>query len=314
MGAQSNKPLLSNTPQKRVSFEEMQERKRKGLCMYCEEPFTPGHQLTHRRSEFLFLEADPTEFDEEIALKEQIRETTIKDKDVKVPTISIHALNGSSAFNCMRLIGRYGKRKLHILIDPGSTNNFLDLQIAKGLGCYLTPIKPASVVAAGGDLITQYKCSNFKWKMQGYEFKTEIRTLPLGCSDLVLGVEWLSTLEPILWDFLHLRMEFKFQGLKHVLRGTAPNSFKIITGGSKQSFQEPQIAMLHLQETDKTIPPQQPPPIHMPSLPGTSFSLATDQTLQKLKLRTDLQHLSPTLPHFEISILEDKYDFKEGVL
>ncbi|KAG2303549.1 hypothetical protein Bca52824_032200 [Brassica carinata] len=130
MGNQSNKPILSNTPQKRVSFVEMQERKRRGLHMYCEEPFTPGHQLTHRRSEFLFLEADPTEYDEEFALKEQIRETTINDQDVKVPTISIHALNGSPAFNCMRLMAQYGKRKLHILIDPGSTNNFLDLQIA----------------------------------------------------------------------------------------------------------------------------------------------------------------------------------------
>ncbi|KAG5400191.1 hypothetical protein IGI04_014798 [Brassica rapa subsp. trilocularis] len=50
---QNNKPLLSTTPQKRLSFDEMQERKRKGLCMYCEEPFTPGHQLKHMRSEFL---------------------------------------------------------------------------------------------------------------------------------------------------------------------------------------------------------------------------------------------------------------------
>ncbi|CAN6834105.1 unnamed protein product, partial [Brassica oleracea] len=31
----------------------MQERKRKGLCMFCDEQFTPGHQLKHRRSEFL---------------------------------------------------------------------------------------------------------------------------------------------------------------------------------------------------------------------------------------------------------------------
>lgn len=70
--------------------------------------------------------------------------------------------------------------------------------MAKGLGCSLTPIKPMSVVAASGDLITKYKCSSFIWKMQGYEFTTETRTLPLGCSDLVLGVQWLSTLGPIL--------------------------------------------------------------------------------------------------------------------
>ncbi|KAF3488438.1 hypothetical protein F2Q69_00055376 [Brassica cretica] len=40
-----------------------------------------GHQLKHRRAELLFLEAD-TEFDEEIALEEQIRETTL-DEDNK---------------------------------------------------------------------------------------------------------------------------------------------------------------------------------------------------------------------------------------
>ncbi|XP_048599755.1 uncharacterized protein LOC125579896 [Brassica napus] len=256
---QNNKPLIPNAPQKRFSFDEMQERKRKGLCMYCEEPFTPGHQLKHRRSELLLLEADQTEFDEEIAFDEQIRETTIADDD-KVPTISVHALNGCPTFNCMRLMGQYGKRKLHILIDPGSTHNFLDLQIAKSLGCSLTPIKPMAVVAASGDLITKYKCSPFTWKMQGYDFTTETRTLALGCSNLVLGVQWLSNLGPILWDFLNLRMEFNFKGLKHVFRGATPNNPKVVTGNSlnKLLLQQPQLALLHLREINDTTSPQQP--------------------------------------------------------
>ena len=239
----------------------MQEWKRKGLCMFCEEPFTPGHQLKHRRAEFLFLDMEAeTEFDEEIALVEQIRETTISDEDDKVPTISVHALNGAPTFNCMRLMGQYEKRKLHILIDTGSTHNFLDIQIAKGLGCSLKPIKPMSVVAASGDLVTKYKCSSFAWKMKGYGFKAEIQTLPLGYSDLVLGVQWLSTLGPILWDFLNLRMEFNFNGLKHVLRGISPNSSKVISGSSlnKLILQEPQIALLHLREVDDTDETQQP--------------------------------------------------------
>lgn len=123
----------------------------------------------------------------------------------------------------MRIMGQYGKKKLNILIDPESTHNFLDLQIAKVIGCTLKTIEPMSVLAAAGDLITNYKCSDFTWKTQGYEFKAKIRTLSLGCSDLVLGVQWLSTLRPILWDFLYLRMELKFNGLKHVLREINPN-------------------------------------------------------------------------------------------
>lgn len=58
VGNQNNKPLIPNAPQKRVSFEEMQEHKCKGLCMLSEEPFTLGHQIMHKRSEFFLLEAN----------------------------------------------------------------------------------------------------------------------------------------------------------------------------------------------------------------------------------------------------------------
>ncbi|KAG2310944.1 hypothetical protein Bca52824_022501 [Brassica carinata] len=111
-------------------FEEMQEQKRKGLCMYCEEPFTPRHHLKHRPAEFLFLDAD-TEFDEEIALVEKIRETILDDEDDKVPTISVHALNGSPTFNSMRLMGQYEKRKLHILVSQGAHTTFLTFKLLK---------------------------------------------------------------------------------------------------------------------------------------------------------------------------------------
>lgn len=80
-------------------------------------------------------------------------------------------------------------RKSCILIDPGSTHNFLDLNIAQELGCSLEPIKPMSVSAAtGGALLTKYKCSEFTWKVQGYMLTTEVITLPLDCCDFVLGV------------------------------------------------------------------------------------------------------------------------------
>ena len=39
------------------------------------------------------------------------------------------------------------------------------------------------------------------------EFVSDILLLPLGGCDLVLGVQWLSTLGVIKLDFKHLRME-----------------------------------------------------------------------------------------------------------
>ena len=43
--------------------------------------------------------------------------------------------------------------------------------------------------------------------------------LPLGRCDLVLGVQWLSTLVIIKWDFGWLRMEFEYEGKVHILKG-----------------------------------------------------------------------------------------------
>lgn len=105
----------------------------------------------------------------------------------------------------MRGIGQYGKRKLYILIDPGSTHNFLDLKVANKLGYRLEAFSPMSVAAVNGNnLITKYKCNNFPWTVEGYSFTSEIMTHPLDCCELVLGVQWLSSLGPILWDFLNL--------------------------------------------------------------------------------------------------------------
>ena len=104
--------------------------------------------------------------------------------------------------------------------------------------------------ATGGTLITKYKFSAFTWSVQGSTFTTEIRTVPLDCCDFVLGVQWLCTLGPILWDFLNLRMKFTFLGTKHVLRGVVKTGGKVIKGSSlnKLLLQEPQIALIQIRE------------------------------------------------------------------
>ncbi|KAF3497947.1 hypothetical protein DY000_02052699 [Brassica cretica] len=89
----NTKPLLPNTQHKRLTFEEMQERKRKGVCMFCEEPFTPGYQLKHKRSQILYLEADQGDISENDDEEEPAACIELENQDDKIPTISVHALN-----------------------------------------------------------------------------------------------------------------------------------------------------------------------------------------------------------------------------
>ncbi|OMP06305.1 Retroviral aspartyl protease [Corchorus olitorius] len=138
------------------------------------------------------------------------------------PRISAHALTGAvtEGYETMRVTVFVGKRHLHILIDSGSTHNFLDTNVAKKLGCKITQVKPMKVdVANGNSLACVAACKNLPWTLQGSVFVTDVLLLPLGSCDMVLGVQWLETLGDINWNFKELRMEFVVNGKKFMLRG-----------------------------------------------------------------------------------------------
>ncbi|KAF3650823.1 hypothetical protein FXO38_16948 [Capsicum annuum] len=62
--------------------------------------------------------------------------------------ISIHALNGSLGFRTLKVTGYHAKKGLYILIDTGSSHNFIDLDLVQRLGCAVRSTSPQMVAAA----------------------------------------------------------------------------------------------------------------------------------------------------------------------
>ncbi|XP_058740833.1 uncharacterized protein LOC131613154 [Vicia villosa] len=218
-------PLRTN---RTFSAVEMAERRAKGLCMFCDELFTPGHQFKHKRSQLMVLELDEDESTEDIPVPES--ESL---HDFENPQLSLQALTGIANYHTMRVTGLHDKRLLHILLDSGSTHNFLDLEVAKSLGCKLEVISPLTVTGGGRhQLQAAFICRSLKWKLQQTQFTADVIVLPLVCCDLILGIQWLRSLGPILWDFDKLHMEFHLQGRKFVLRGAKVPSLKLIDNKS----------------------------------------------------------------------------------
>lgn len=241
----NQKPLLLKQP-RRLTPTEIEEKKAKGLCFICDEPFTPGHHLKHKRAQLFVIEGE-----EDSERKDEGNEDVVVDQEVieEVPHILVHAMAGSNHFQTMRVTGTYNKKPLHILIDSGSTQNFLDERVAKKLGCKMVLIKPSSVsVADGNVLVTKPECKHLKWVLQNTKFEGDFKVLSLGFCDMVLGVQWLQTLGPILWDFKTLSMEFTYKGRRHVLRGSMASSFKEVRGKqiAKTLQHSPELAMLWL--------------------------------------------------------------------
>jgi len=69
--------------------------------------------------------------------------------DEERPQISVNALSGVQGFQTIRVTEMYGKSSLHILLDARSTHNFLDISMAKRLGCTIQKIQ--SVTVADGN-------------------------------------------------------------------------------------------------------------------------------------------------------------------
>ena len=123
------------------------------------------------------------------------------------PEISLHALVRVTTPQTMQVSGFLKKLSLTILIDFGITHNFIDPQIAKQVDCLVHRCSSFKVMVANGSTLPcKGKCYNVCISIGDYNLHSDMFALPLGRCDVVLGVKWLHTLGPILWDFVEIWM------------------------------------------------------------------------------------------------------------
>ena len=130
----------------------------------------------------------------------------------------------------MQVKGFFKKIPLTILIDSGSTHNFIDPQIAKQADSFFHPCSIFKLMVANGSTLPcKGKCYNVCISIGDYKLCSNMFSMPLGGCDVILGTQWLRTLGPILWDFAELWMQFFVNGKKHTLKGLQPGSLGIIS-------------------------------------------------------------------------------------
>ena len=99
-----------------------------------------------------------------------------------------------------------------VLLDIGSTHNFLDWNLAKSLKLNIDTTKTFKVKVANGVIIsTEGEVRNLLVETQGHQFHIDFSLLELGRGGVVLGTQWLRTLGVISWDFEKLVIGFTHQ-------------------------------------------------------------------------------------------------------
>lgn len=119
------------------------------------------------------------------------------------PKISLYAIARAVNPKTMRLMGWIGKKEEVILVDMGSTHNFLDPAVITKARLFVQPTRSITVKVANGDsMLCEGRSNQVAFRVQGYDFTIVFYALTLGGCDVILGVYWLKTLGLILWDFM----------------------------------------------------------------------------------------------------------------
>ena len=111
-------------------------------------------------------------------------------------------LVGITTPQTLKIEGYIKNKKVIVLIDSGSTNNFIHCKIAKELNCFLYPAPKCQVVVAnGGTINCCWRCHNIKLSMWECVLNSPLLSIPMGGADVVLGIQWLQSLGTIAFNF-----------------------------------------------------------------------------------------------------------------
>ncbi|XP_051209991.1 uncharacterized protein [Lolium perenne] len=200
-------------------------RRAMNLCFKCGKKFSQHHQCAktaqlHIVEELLEMIEGPDSPDSYTTAVDDVA-----DAAQELLCLSQQAVSGTENNACFRLQGVIQGREILILIDSGSSGNFISELLAKHLeGVQPLPVPVKVKVANGGIISGSHYIPECLWSCQGAQFNTSVKVLPIQCYDLILGIEWLKTQSPMHVDWEAKWMEVKQPAGKHQIFGISADT------------------------------------------------------------------------------------------
>jgi hypothetical protein len=188
----------------------MAYQKAKGLCYKCGLPYTRGHHC-----------ADNVQLPIVEELWQMIHGQSSEDdkssEELNTMSLSQAAAEGFSAPKTMQFVGHIQGWDLLIQLDSDSSHSFLSTQVAAHVtGLSQMPQKLSVKVANGSVMNCSQELLGVVWSLSCYEFKSNLRVLPLQTYDLIIGMDWLEMFSPMMvhWYNKWLLLPYKGSWIK----------------------------------------------------------------------------------------------------
>ncbi|XP_028216783.1 uncharacterized protein LOC114398871 [Glycine soja] len=207
---------------RRLTSEELASCRERSLCFSCDEKFHKGHRCAPRVHLLIADDEDPlnpadSNINPPDSLDPPPGPLDIPDSPAH---ISINSLAGHLAPETLRLLGTISGVPVLVLIDGGSTHNFIQEQLVHQLGLPCQSTSPLKVMVGNGQhLQCHTTCNSTTLVLQHHSFTVDLYVLPIAGANIILGVQWLQSLGPVLTDYTKLTMQFFHDDRLVELRG-----------------------------------------------------------------------------------------------
>ncbi|KAH0765114.1 hypothetical protein KY285_000985 [Solanum tuberosum] len=187
-----------------------------GHCFGCHEKFAPGHRCKSAKLSLMEItgEGQLEEVDEVNAvIGDNPQENDLAE-------ISFHAILGQSVGATMKLQGEINGKKVLILVDSGSTHNFVADSIVEEHNIPVEMVSIFGVQIRNGDIIHYNKvCRNLQIQLPGITITQDYYPFAIGGADLIFGIKWLASLNTIQANWKDMFIIFNWQGKRYKLQG-----------------------------------------------------------------------------------------------
>ncbi|GAU16969.1 hypothetical protein TSUD_37270 [Trifolium subterraneum] len=179
-----------------LSYNELMERKQKGLSFKCGGAFHPMHQCPDKQLRVLIVDDE-----EEAEQGGKLLAVELEDEDEaaqgEMSTMEFQQLgfHGRSKPQVIKLKGTIHEVPVVILVDSGASHNFISQSLVQKMNWKTIDCPSMNIKLGDGSCArTKGVCEGLEIDMEGVEVVVDAQVFELGCVDVVLGIEWLRTL------------------------------------------------------------------------------------------------------------------------
>jgi hypothetical protein len=200
----------------RINENTRRELRRKQLCYTCKEPWNPSHKCMGRgQAHYIEVTSDNEEEDfrhiqnMEADTTETAEEEATGHNSATEERATLASISGVPKYNTFRMRGVLQGQKVSVLIDGGASHNFNDSALLQRKHIPTIEFEGFKVEVAGGSTMP---CNRYipgmKLTLGRHDLVQDVYVMDLLETNIILGVQWLSTLGPITTNYKTMEMSF----------------------------------------------------------------------------------------------------------